>query len=165
MVGFLGLKSVSPFHICVALGKLYSSPGLSVLVCEMDRGRVAAELGGWDHLRWWLGQCKLWVLPLTFCWYSCCVAFLQSYSLLLSITDSVERWCRHEPFLAFLPHHLLIYTCLHLHIYVLLECMRMETAHSICFTHSVLHNRKHTQNNCFKSWKEWFIWEIQICQL
>lgn len=104
MVGFLGLKSGSPLHIYVALGKLYSSPGLSVLVCEMDRGRAAAALGGWDHLRWCLGQCKLWVLSFTFCWYYCCVALLQSYSLFLSsITDSVERWCRHEPFQVTFP--------------------------------------------------------------
>ena len=35
----------STSYMC-GLGKLYSSPGLGVLVCEMDRGRAAAALGG-----------------------------------------------------------------------------------------------------------------------
>ena len=47
-VGFLGLNFSSPLHTCVALDKFYSSPSLSVLVCEMDRGRVAAALAGYE---------------------------------------------------------------------------------------------------------------------
>lgn len=47
-VGFLGLSFSFPLHTCVVLDKFYSSPSLSVLVCEMDRGRVAAALGGYE---------------------------------------------------------------------------------------------------------------------
>lgn len=46
--GVLGLNSGSPLHTHVATDKFRSSLHPRVLVCEMERVRVAAGLGGYE---------------------------------------------------------------------------------------------------------------------
>lgn len=46
--GVLGLNSGSLLHTHVAVDKFYSPLSPSVLVCEMERVRVAAGLGGYE---------------------------------------------------------------------------------------------------------------------
>lgn len=46
--GVLDWNSGSPLHTHVALDKFYSLPSPGVLLCKMERVRVAAALGGYE---------------------------------------------------------------------------------------------------------------------